>query len=92
MNICILVWQVAANKVQVLNSVNAKLPFLVTTADDAKDSLKEEIRLRLVQSCWTILVIAYLCFCWLISCISAVIMMLESRKLKIGQKLNLLIT
>ncbi|PNX72725.1 aspartyl-tRNA synthetase, partial [Trifolium pratense] len=37
---------VAANEVQVLNSVNAKLPFLVTTADDAKDSLKEEIRLR----------------------------------------------
>lgn len=44
--ICILVWQVAARKVQVLNSVNSKLPFLVTTADDAKDSLKEEIRLR----------------------------------------------
>ncbi|KAJ1436283.1 OB-fold nucleic acid binding domain, AA-tRNA synthetase-type [Sesbania bispinosa] len=38
--------EVAANKVQVLNSVNSKLPFLVTTADDAKDSLKEEIRLR----------------------------------------------
>ncbi|XP_045820423.1 aspartate--tRNA ligase, chloroplastic/mitochondrial [Trifolium pratense] len=38
--------EVAANEVQVLNSVNAKLPFLVTTADDAKDSLKEEIRLR----------------------------------------------
>ncbi|KAK2444524.1 aspartate--tRNA ligase, chloroplastic/mitochondrial [Trifolium repens] len=37
---------VAANEVQVLNSVNAKLPFLVTTADDARDSLKEEIRLR----------------------------------------------
>jgi aspartyl-tRNA synthetase len=40
------VLQVAANEVQVLNSVNAKLPFLVTTADDARDSLKEEIRLR----------------------------------------------
>lgn len=38
--------EVAANRVQVLNSVNSKLPFLVTTADDAKDSLKEEIRLR----------------------------------------------
>ncbi|CAI8619870.1 unnamed protein product [Vicia faba] len=38
--------EVAANEVQVLNSVNSKLPFLVTTADDAKDSLKEEIRLR----------------------------------------------
>ncbi|KAK7358264.1 hypothetical protein VNO77_00190 [Canavalia gladiata] len=38
--------EVAANTVQVLNSVNTKLPFLVTTADDAKDSLKEEIRLR----------------------------------------------
>jgi hypothetical protein len=42
------VLQVAANDVQVLNSVNSKLPFLVTTSDDAKDSLKEEIRLRLV--------------------------------------------
>ncbi|KAK2444393.1 aspartate--tRNA ligase, chloroplastic/mitochondrial [Trifolium repens] len=38
--------EVAANDVQVLNSVNSKLPFLVTTSDDAKDSLKEEIRLR----------------------------------------------
>ncbi|KAK2439497.1 aspartate--tRNA ligase, chloroplastic/mitochondrial [Trifolium repens] len=38
--------EVAANEVQVLNSVNSKLPFLVTTSDDAKDSLKEEIRLR----------------------------------------------
>ncbi|ESW32393.1 hypothetical protein PHAVU_002G318600 [Phaseolus vulgaris] len=38
--------EVAASRVQVLNSVNSKLPFLVTTADDAKDSLKEEIRLR----------------------------------------------
>ncbi|KAG5030227.1 hypothetical protein JHK82_013828 [Glycine max] len=38
--------EVAANRVQLLNSVNSKLPFLVTTADDAKDSLKEEIRLR----------------------------------------------
>ncbi|XP_027363989.1 aspartate--tRNA ligase, chloroplastic/mitochondrial-like [Abrus precatorius] len=38
--------EVTANRVQVLNSVNSKLPFLVTTADGAKDSLKEEIRLR----------------------------------------------
>ncbi|RDX91112.1 Aspartate--tRNA ligase, chloroplastic/mitochondrial, partial [Mucuna pruriens] len=38
--------EVAADRVQVLNSVNSKLPFLVTTADDAKESLKEEIRLR----------------------------------------------
>ncbi|MED6211074.1 hypothetical protein PIB30_070081 [Stylosanthes scabra] len=38
--------EVAATSVQVLNAVNSKLPFLVTTADDAKDSLKEEIRLR----------------------------------------------
>ncbi|KAK7341581.1 hypothetical protein VNO80_24516 [Phaseolus coccineus] len=38
--------EVAASRVQVLNSVNSKLPFLVTTAEDAKDSLKEEIRLR----------------------------------------------
>ena len=44
--ICLFVWQVAATSVQVLNAVNSKLPFLVTTADDAKDSLKEEIRLR----------------------------------------------
>ncbi|RYR08523.1 hypothetical protein Ahy_B05g076257 isoform A [Arachis hypogaea] len=38
--------EVAATSVLVLNAVNSKLPFLVTTADDAKDSLKEEIRLR----------------------------------------------
>lgn len=29
-----------------LNAVRSKLPFLVTTADDAKDFVKEEIRLR----------------------------------------------
>nr|ADN33821.1 aspartyl-tRNA synthetase [Cucumis melo subsp. melo] len=39
--------EVAAEHVQILNSVGSKLPFLVTTADDAKDSAKEEIRLRL---------------------------------------------
>jgi len=41
--------EVAANEVHVLNSVNATLPFLVTTHDDdtAKDSLKEETLLRL---------------------------------------------
>lgn len=38
--------EIAAENVQVLNAVRAKLPFLVTTADDAKDSVKEEIRLR----------------------------------------------
>ncbi|KAL5787980.1 hypothetical protein ACOSP7_004929 [Xanthoceras sorbifolium] len=38
--------EVAAEHVQVLNVVRSKLPFLVTTADDAKDSAKEEIRLR----------------------------------------------
>lgn len=38
--------EVAAEHVQVLNAVKAKLPFLITTADDAKDSVKEEIRLR----------------------------------------------
>ncbi|KAL0376038.1 UNVERIFIED_CONTAM: Aspartate--tRNA ligase, chloroplastic/mitochondrial [Sesamum calycinum] len=37
---------VAAEHVHVLNAVRSKLPFLVTTADDAKDSTKEEIRLR----------------------------------------------
>lgn len=38
--------QVAAEHVKVLNSVKVKLPFLVTTGDDVKDSAKEEIRLR----------------------------------------------
>ncbi|EEF40290.1 aspartate--tRNA ligase, chloroplastic/mitochondrial [Ricinus communis] len=38
--------EVAAENVQILNAVRTKLPFLVTTADDAKDSVKEEIRLR----------------------------------------------
>ncbi|XP_059653083.1 aspartate--tRNA ligase, chloroplastic/mitochondrial [Cornus florida] len=38
--------EVSAEQVQVLNSVRSKLPFLVTTADDANDSTKEEIRLR----------------------------------------------
>lgn len=38
--------QIAAEHVQVLNAVKSKLPFLVTTSDDAKDTLKEEIRLR----------------------------------------------
>ncbi|KAK6916288.1 Aminoacyl-tRNA synthetase, class II (D/K/N), partial [Dillenia turbinata] len=38
--------EVAAEHVQLLNAVRSKLPFLVTTADDAKDSVKEEIRLR----------------------------------------------
>ncbi|CAL5398352.1 unnamed protein product [Camellia sinensis] len=37
---------VAAEHVQLLNAVRSKLPFLVTTADDVKDSVKEEIRLR----------------------------------------------
>ncbi|KAG8650531.1 aspartate--tRNA ligase, chloroplastic/mitochondrial isoform X1 [Manihot esculenta] len=38
--------EVAAEHVQVLNAVRSKLPFLVTTADDAKEFVKEEIRLR----------------------------------------------
>ncbi|XP_058190489.1 aspartate--tRNA ligase, chloroplastic/mitochondrial [Rhododendron vialii] len=38
--------EVAAEHVQVLNAVRSKLPFLVTSSDDAKDSVKEEIRLR----------------------------------------------
>ncbi|CAI0385672.1 unnamed protein product [Linum tenue] len=38
--------EVAAEHVQVLNAVRTKLPFLVTTGDDSKDSVKEEIRLR----------------------------------------------
>ncbi|KAJ8769036.1 hypothetical protein K2173_024032 [Erythroxylum novogranatense] len=38
--------EIAAEHVQVLNEVRTKLPFLVTSGDDAKDSVKEEIRLR----------------------------------------------
>ncbi|KNA21330.1 hypothetical protein SOVF_044290 [Spinacia oleracea] len=38
--------EVAAEHVKILNSVKVKLPFLVTTSDDVKDSAKEEIRLR----------------------------------------------
>ncbi|GAB4846700.1 hypothetical protein Ancab_025706 [Ancistrocladus abbreviatus] len=38
--------EVVVEHVQVLNIVRSRLPFLVTTADDAKDSVKEEIRLR----------------------------------------------
>ncbi|KAK6254088.1 hypothetical protein QUC31_015808 [Theobroma cacao] len=38
--------EVAAEHVQILNAVRSKLPFLVTSADDAKDFVKEEIRLR----------------------------------------------
>ncbi|XP_031131493.1 aspartate--tRNA ligase, chloroplastic/mitochondrial [Ipomoea triloba] len=38
--------EVAAEHVDVLNAVHLKLPFLVTAADDSKDSAKEEIRLR----------------------------------------------
>ncbi|XP_022876350.1 aspartate--tRNA ligase, chloroplastic/mitochondrial-like [Olea europaea var. sylvestris] len=38
--------EVAVEHVQVLNAVRFKLPFLVTTAEDATDFVKEEIRLR----------------------------------------------
>ncbi|XP_077233976.1 tRNA synthetase class II (D, K and N) family protein isoform X2 [Tasmannia lanceolata] len=38
--------EVAAEHVLVLNSVRASLPFLVTTADEAKETVTEEIRLR----------------------------------------------
>ncbi|KAL7125203.1 hypothetical protein ABFS83_14G101200 [Erythranthe nasuta] len=38
--------EVAAEHVHVLNAVKSKLPFLITTSDDAKDATKEEIRLR----------------------------------------------
>ncbi|XP_010530691.1 PREDICTED: aspartate--tRNA ligase, chloroplastic/mitochondrial isoform X2 [Tarenaya hassleriana] len=38
--------EVVAEHVEVLNPVRSKLPFLVTTADETKDSVKEEIRLR----------------------------------------------
>ncbi|CAI9786262.1 unnamed protein product [Fraxinus pennsylvanica] len=38
--------EVAVEHVQVLNAVRLKLPFLVTTAEDANDFVKEEIRLR----------------------------------------------
>lgn len=39
-------FQVAAENIQVLNSVRGQLPFLITTADDIKESTTEEIRLR----------------------------------------------
>ncbi|XP_027170246.1 aspartate--tRNA ligase, chloroplastic/mitochondrial-like [Coffea eugenioides] len=39
--------QVATERVFVLNTVRSKLPFVVTTTDDAKESVKEEIRLRM---------------------------------------------
>ena len=42
--------QVVAEHAQLLNAVKAKLPFLVTTVDDAKDSVKEEIRLRYISA------------------------------------------
>ncbi|KAI6701524.1 hypothetical protein NL676_015848 [Syzygium grande] len=38
--------EVAAEHVQILNAVRSKLPFLVTTGDDGKEAVKEEIRLR----------------------------------------------
>ncbi|WCJ18074.1 Aspartate--tRNA(Asp/Asn) ligase [Euphorbia peplus] len=38
--------EVAAENVVVLNAVRKKLPFLVTTSDDVKESITEEIRLR----------------------------------------------
>ncbi|KAE8690740.1 Aspartate--tRNA(Asp/Asn) ligase [Hibiscus syriacus] len=38
--------EVAAEHVQILNAVRSKLPFLVTSADDSNDFVKEEIRLR----------------------------------------------
>lgn len=43
--------QVAAEHVQVLNPVNRSLPFPVTTSDEVKDMVTEEIRLRY----WTVL-------------------------------------
>nr|XP_027120048.1 uncharacterized protein LOC113737004 isoform X1 [Coffea arabica] len=41
----ILLALVAVKRVLVLNTVRSRLPFVVTTTDDAKDSVKEEIRL-----------------------------------------------
>ncbi|TYH31900.1 hypothetical protein ES288_A01G208700v1 [Gossypium darwinii] len=38
--------EIAADHVQILNAVSSKLPLLVTSADDANDFVKEEIRLR----------------------------------------------
>ncbi|KAL4318142.1 hypothetical protein GQ457_18G019910 [Hibiscus cannabinus] len=38
--------EVTAEDVQILNAVRLKLPLLVTSADDANDFVKEEIRLR----------------------------------------------
>ncbi|RID77524.1 hypothetical protein BRARA_A00430 [Brassica rapa] len=38
--------EVVAEHVEILNHVRSKLPFLVTTSDETKDSIKEDIRLR----------------------------------------------
>ncbi|ERN14232.1 aspartate--tRNA ligase, chloroplastic/mitochondrial isoform X1 [Amborella trichopoda] len=38
--------EIAAESINLLNSVRSALPFLVTVADDAKDIVTEEIRLR----------------------------------------------
>ncbi|CAH8384593.1 unnamed protein product [Eruca vesicaria subsp. sativa] len=38
--------EVVAEHVEILNPVRSKLPFLVTTSDETKDSIKEDIRLR----------------------------------------------
>ncbi|KAJ4914231.1 tRNA synthetase class II family protein [Raphanus sativus] len=40
------VLEVVAEHVEILNPVRSKLPFLVTTSDETKDSIKEDIRLR----------------------------------------------
>ncbi|KAI4311187.1 hypothetical protein MLD38_036100 [Melastoma candidum] len=37
--------EIAAERVQILNSVRSKLPLLVTSGDDVSDTMKEEIRL-----------------------------------------------
>lgn len=45
--VVVFMFQIAAENVKILNAVKCKLPFLVTTSDDAKnDSFKEEIGLR----------------------------------------------
>ncbi|KAK1291516.1 hypothetical protein QJS10_CPB17g02653 [Acorus calamus] len=41
--------EVAAEHVQVMNSIKGALPFLITTADDVKEVPTEEIRLRVVK-------------------------------------------
>ncbi|KAK8668324.1 hypothetical protein V6N13_105782 [Hibiscus sabdariffa] len=56
--------EVVAEHVQILNAVRSKLPLLVTSADDANDFVKEEIRLRLKLQCSQDLLLKVLWIIW----------------------------